>query len=204
MARIVSSATMSLDGFIAYEDDSVGALFDWFEAGDVEIPTATEGFALHLTPPSAEYWGRWTRSLGALVVGRRLFDVTSGWGGRHPLGVPVVVLTHRPPEDWSPPGAEDFTFVTTGVEDAVRRAAEIAGNGAVGDGVVGVAAGVVATQALAAGLLDSVAIDLAPVILGRGKPYFTDPDLATAVLSDPVEVVVAPRVTHLLYDVPRA
>jgi hypothetical protein len=53
----------------------------------------------HLTPQSAAYWRGWTERLGALVVGRRLFDLTDGWGGTHPLGVPVVVVTHQPRAD---------------------------------------------------------------------------------------------------------
>lgn len=193
MATVVSSATMSLDGFIARDDDSVGALFDWYSAGDVEVPSANPDVRFRLTPTSAEFWRAWTSQVGALVVGRRLFDITRGWGGRHPLGAPVVVLTHTPPEDWSPAGAEDFRFVTSGIREAIAAASEIAG-----DGVVAVAAGTVAGQALRAGLLDAVAIDLAPVVLGSGRRYFGDVAPGTSLLRDP-DVVVAPGVTHLVY-----
>jgi dihydrofolate reductase len=197
MARVISSATMSLDGFIAHPDDRIDGLFDWYDAGEVHVPTANPGVGFHLTPTSADHWRRFTAGVGALVVGRRLFDLTDGWGGRHPLGVPVVVLTHAAPSGWSPEGAEDFSFVTTGIRDAIARAAGIAG-----DRVVAVAAGTVAGQALDAGLLDAVAVDLAPVVLGTGKRYFGDRDLAGVALGDPT-VVPAHRVTHLQYEVLR-
>jgi len=197
MGKVIASATMSLDGFIALEDDSIGHLFDWYEAGDVEIENSGDLPPFHLTKESAEYWRSWTGDLGCLVVGRVLFDVTDGWKGRHPLGVPVVVLTHEPPVDWSYPGSEDFTFVTTGIRDAVQTAQRIAG-----DKNVGVAAGVVAEQALHAGLLDEVAIDLAPVFLSNGKRYFPTLDVET-VLGDPTTVIAAKKVTHLAYPVLR-
>jgi dihydrofolate reductase len=197
MGKVVSSATMSLDGFIAFEDNSIGHLFDWYEAGDVVIENAGDLPAFHLTQQSADYWREWLDRVGCLVVGRVLFDVTDGWHGRHPMDVPVVVLTHEPPTDWAYPGSEDFTFVTTGIEDAVATAQEIAG-----DKDVAVAAGVVAEQALRAGLLDQVEIDLAPVTLGHGKRYFADLDLET-VLGDPITVIPAAKVTHLLFPVLR-
>lgn len=197
MAKVISSATMSLDGFIALPDDGVGALFDWYDAGEIRLTSANPAIEFHLTAESARYWRRWTESLGAVVVGRRLFDITDGWGGCHPLGVPVVVLTHEPPTSWRPDGFERFHFVTTGVRDAIALATRIAG-----DHVVAVAAGTIAGQVLEAGLLDAVAIDLAPVVLGAGKRYFADLALPAAVLRDPT-VVAAPHVTHLLYDVVR-
>lgn len=187
LARVVSSA--SLDGFIAFRDDTVGPLFDWYQAGDVEVPTAMAGLTFSMTPTSAEYWRTWTEQLGALVVGRRLFDLTGGWGGTHPLGVPVVVLTDTPPADWAHPEAP-FEFVGD-VGAAVARAGEIAG-----DRTVGVAAGTVAGQCLEAGMLDAVAIDLVPVVLGEGRPYF---GAGAARLGDPTTVVQGERVTHLVF-----
>jgi dihydrofolate reductase len=190
MADVIASATVSLDGFIAYPDDSVGALFDWYDAGEVEVPSANPGITFRLTPQSAAHWRSFTGRLGALVVGRRLFDVTSGWGGVHPLGVPVVVVTSRPAQ--AP--ADSFEFVGD-VASAVRRAREIAG-----DRDVAVAAGTIAGQALTLGLLDQVAMDVAPVVLGAGKPYFAEVG-TTVVLGDPSVCVSAPRVTHLVFPV---
>ena len=74
----------------------------------------------------------------------------------------MVVLTHEPPTDWHYPGAENFSFVTEGIEAAVARAQQVAGGKD-----VGVAAGTIARQCLEAGLLDEVAVDLVPVVMGR-------------------------------------
>src|ERR1700709_380679 len=113
MGKVVSSASMSLDGFIAKGDNSIGRLFDWYENGDVDFPTATEGMTFRLSPLSADYWSAWVSGLGAIVCGRTLFDVTDGWGGRHTMDAPVVVVTHRTPEAWvqDHPGAP-FDFMT--------------------------------------------------------------------------------------------
>lgn len=193
MSRLVASASMSLDGYVAYDDDTVGPLFDWYQAGSA--PTDRTELTASMTAASAAHWREYLAGVRCLLVGRRLFDFTDGWQGRHPLEVPVVVLTHHPPTDWSYPGSEDFWFVTD-LDEALTRCREIAG-----DGDVGVAAGEVASQCLAAGVLDRVVIDLVPVVLGSGRPYFTNPDAATRLLGDPIAVVPSTRVTHLVYDV---
>ena len=196
MGMVYSSASMSLDGFIAYNDDNPGALFDWYQAGEIEVATAMDSVTFHLTAPSADYVRELVLRLGAIVVGRRLFDVTDGWVGRHPYDVPVVVMTHEPPTDWSYPGSKNFHFVTDGIEAAIRVARTIAG-----DRDVSVAAGEVATQALEAGLLDEVRIDLAPVVLGSGRPYFTGGETQT--LGEATTLIQTARVTHLVYPVLR-
>jgi dihydrofolate reductase len=192
---VVLVATMSLDGFIARPDDSVGPLFDWFSAGEVDVHAGDEERPFRTAPESAtwmrEQWGR-ARSG---VIGRRLFDHTNGWGGRPPAGESVVVLTHSVPTDWPHYGTAPFTFVTEGVEAAVTTA-----RGLAGDGDVTVTAGDVGGQALAAGLVDEVEIDLAPVVLGRGKRFF-GADAPEVVLGDPYLVVPSLRVTHLRYRV---
>ena len=129
MGKVVASTSMSLDGYIAKDDNTIGRLFDSFQTGEAEFPTATEGITFHLSPRNAEYWGRWVSQLGALVCGRTLFDFTDGWGGRHTVDVPVVVVTHQAPTGWveAHPGAP-FHFVTGGVEAAVAKAQEIAGD----------------------------------------------------------------------------
>jgi dihydrofolate reductase len=199
MGKVIASASMSLDGYIAKHDNTIGRLFDWFQNGDVEIPTATPEITLHLTPQSAEYWRRWTSQLGALVCGRTLFDFTDGWGGRHTMDVPVVVVTHQVPEDWvdAHPDAA-FTFVTDGVGTAVARAQEIAG-----DRVVAVTAGTIARQCLEAGLIDEVAVDLVPVVMGDGRPFFGATSVADIPLADPTVCVHGDRVTHLVFPVLR-
>jgi dihydrofolate reductase len=199
MGKVVASASMSLDGYIAKHDNTIGYLFDWLQGGDVEVRTATPGITLHLTPRSAEYWQGWTAQLGALVCGRTLFDFTDGWGGRHTIDVPVVVVTHEVPTTWvdAHPGAP-FSFVTEGVAAAVERARSIAG-----DRVVAVTAGTIARQCLELGLLDEVAVDLVPVVMGEGRPFFGTLSLGDVLLGDPTVCIPTDRVVHLLFPVLR-
>ena len=128
MGQVIANASMSLDGYIAKHDNTIGRLFDWLQNGEVEVRTIDDRITLHMSPTSAEHWGRWVDELGALVCGRTLFDFTDGWGGMHTIGVPVVVVTHQIPTDWveAHPDAP-FHFVTNGVEAAVAKAQEIAG-----------------------------------------------------------------------------
>src|SRR3954451_155128 len=200
MGRVIANASMSLDGYIAKHDNTIGRLFDWLQNGEVEIPTATPAITVHLTPQSAEHWRRWTAQLGALVCGRTLFDFTDGWGGRHTMDVPVVVVTHEAPADWisAHPDAS-LEFVTDGVEAAVARAQEIAG-----DRNVAVAAGTVARQCLELGLLDEIAIDLTPVVFGGGRPYFGDLSPGDIPLGEPTTCIPSDGVIHLVYPARRA
>lgn len=197
MGKVIANASMSLDGYIAKDDNTIGRLFDWLQNGDVAIPTPAEDITVHLSPPSAEHWNRWVSSIGALVCGRTLFDFTGGWRGRHTLDVPVVVVTHQVPTAWveAHPGAP-VHFVTDGVEAAVATAQEIAGNR-----IVAVTAGTIARQCLELGLLDEVAIDLVPVVMGRGRPFFGEMRLEDVALGDPTACVQGDRVTHLVFPV---
>jgi dihydrofolate reductase len=198
MGKVVSSAMTSLDGYIAKADNSIGRLFDCLNNGDVDVPTDTPGMTFHMTPQSARYWRAWMDAVGAIVVGRTLFDFTDGWGGRHPIDLPVVVVTHSVPTDWvtAHPDAP-FTFVTEGgVAAGVAAAQALAG-----DKDVDVAAGTMASQALALGLLDEISVDIAPVVMGRGKPYFGDLGIDPVLLDDPTTVIQGNRVLHLVYPV---
>ncbi len=199
MGPVVAQASMSLDGYIAKADNTIGRLFDWYQSGDVVVPTAEPGMTFHLTPDSAEYWREWTAGLGAIVCGRTLFDITDGWAGRHPLDAPVVVVTHRPPTEWvGKHQAAPFEFVTVGVAAAITRAQQIAG-----ERTVAVAAGTIAAQALALGLLDVVAIDLVPVVMGGGRPFFPGLSVEDVPLGDPEVCIPSERVTHLRMPVLR-
>jgi len=192
MGRVVMGATMSLDGFIADPSGGVGPLFDWYGNGDVEFTGADPDRVFRTTQASADYTrAEWAR-IRATVIGRRLFDLTNGWDGRPPVGEAVFVVTHRPPAGWDFPDAP-FTFVTDGVAGAVAQARAFAG-----EGDVSVSAGNVGGQALAAGLVDEVSVDLVPVVLGAGVRFFGDYAGATLLLDDP-EVVQGDRVTHLHY-----
>jgi dihydrofolate reductase len=186
-------ATVSVDGFIADDNDLPGPLFDWLTAGDVPLDdggvlTVSQASYDHTRP----YWDR----IGATVAGRHVFDLTDGWDGTPPSGVDhVVVVTHRPPpEGWDP--TAPFHFVD-GVGAAVARARELAG-----DRVVEVAAGDVGGQALAAGLVDEVRMDVVPVVLGSGKRFFGSVD-GQHLLEDPDVVIRGNRVLHLSYRVRR-
>jgi dihydrofolate reductase len=200
MGKVQAQAIMSLDGYIAKQDNTIGRLFDWLQNGEVALPTPAGDVEVHLSPPSAEYWRQWVSSLGVLVCGRTLFDVTNGWHGRHNLDMPVVVVTHRVPTDWidAHPDAP-FSFVTDGVQAAIARAQEIAG-----DRVVSVTGGTIAKQCLDLGLLDEVAVNLVPVVMGEGnRPFFGQLSSNDFLLGNPTVCVQGDRVIHLVFPVQR-
>jgi dihydrofolate reductase len=143
---------------------------------------------------SAAYLREAWANIPAGVIGRKLFDMTNGWNGRPPVGEHVVVVTHEPPRDWPFPDAP-FTFVTDGVPSAVAKAKALAG-----DKDVSVTAGSMAGQALAAGLVDELRVDLVPVVLGTGVRFFGDFAEPQLLLENPA-VVEGDRVTHLHYRV---
>jgi dihydrofolate reductase len=197
MGQVIASASMSLDGYIAKDDNTIGRLFDWLQNGPVEIPTVDDNITLHVSQPSAEYVKRWLDGLGALVCGRTLFDFTGGWGGTHTMDVPVVVVTHEIPTDWVEAHPEaPFHFVTDGVGAAVAKAQAIAAGR-----TVAVTAGTIARQCLELGLLDAVAVDLVPVVMGKGRPFFGELSLDDVPLGDPAVCIQGDRVTHLLFPV---
>ena len=193
MGKVLTHMTMSLDGFIADPADNPGELFDWYGAGDVSVPSGNENIVFEVDENSAEVLRGLTESPGALVAGRRLFDIADGWNDRHPAGAPVVVVTHSPPAD----AAERFprtTFVD-GVEPAIAKAKEIAG-----DKDVTIASPNVIKQALELGLVDEICIALVPVLFGEGIPYFSKLDRGHLMLEDPT-VVQGRRALHLRYPV---
>lgn len=199
MGKVMAGATMSLDGFIAGPNDTgFDLLFKWYNAGDVEVPfpDSTAGVPdSHVAPATADLMRKEMSGWGALVVGRHLYDFTKAWNGRHPLDVTTVVLTHEPPKD-RPLADENFVFVTEGIEAAVDKAKAIAG-----DKNVAVNGGQMARQALEAGLLDEIGVDLVPVILGEGKPLLADFKSKPVEFEGPILVVEGIGVTHLRYRV---
>lgn len=198
MGQVVSNLSMSLDGFIEDTDGSVEELFEWYSAGPVETETANADIPFSQSAEDAEHSQQAMRSLGALIAGRRLFDVADGWNGVHPTGVPVFVVTHRTPtpQEW-PHQDAPFTFVTDGVESAIGQAKAVAG-----DKDVVIASPNIAQQALDAGLLDVITVDLVPYLLGSGTPYFANLASAPVRLDDPT-IQRGSRVTHLSYRVLR-
>ena len=131
MARVVMQAVVSVDGYIAHPDDSVGPLFDWYGNGDVTVH-ANEQWSFQLSRASAEYVQPFWDEVGCTVIGRHLFDTTDGWAGVPAAGDELVVVTHRPlPEQWLA-RFPDAPFHTAGsVEAGIRLAKELAGDGTV-------------------------------------------------------------------------
>ena len=193
MGKVVMYSSVSVDGFIADEHDQPGPLFDWLTSGDVPLD---DSGALQVSQTSYDYARAYWDRIGVTIAGRHVFDLTDGWDGKPPSGIDhVVVVTRRPPpEGWDP--AAPFHFVD-GVEAAVARAQELAG-----DRLVEVAAGDVGGQALAAGLVDEVRMDVVPAVFGSGKRYFGSVD-AQHLLADPDVVIQGNRVLHLRYQVHR-
>ena len=194
MGKVASHMTMSPDGFIADPNDGVDELFGWYEAGTVTVPSADERWSFRVDERSAQMLREVLAATGALVCGRRLFDHTGGWGDRHPVGAPVVVVTHHPPKD-----AGRWTTITFAgsVDSGIAAARQIAG-----DKDVSIASASIAAQALDLGLVDEVAISLVPVLMGNGIPYFANLARAPHRFDDPV-IIPGSRVTHLRYAVRR-
>lgn len=195
MSIVTTSASVSLDGFVAGPGGTgFEHLFAWYDGGPHEFPSADPNISFRLAEADHAYLVAAMDRIGVLVVGRGVFDTTDGWSGRHPLDKPVVVLTHSVPETWVERYPEaPFTFVTTGIDDAVAAGRELAG------GLdVGLSAGTVASQALAAGLVDEVVLDLVPVLLGGGVRYFDDVGAVPRLLDGP-EITAGERVTHLRF-----
>lgn len=193
MSKVIAHMTMSLDGYIADPDDRCDELFDWYGNGDVEVRSHDPRWTFRVSQASAGWLRAALDAAGAMVCGRRLFDLTQGWGGNHPTGAELFVVTHRPVADWPHP----VTFVTDGVVSAVEQAKKAAGEKAVAAGGT-----TIVQQCLDAGLLDELQVNLAPVVLGAGIPLFANLSRKPVRLSDP-EVIEGRSVTHLRYQVLR-
>ena len=198
MATVVMHAVVSVDGFIADENDDVGPLFEWYFNGDVQIGgevVEERHAAFRVSQRSREYVSSLWGSIGATIQGRHLFDLTNGWEAEPPAGDHLVVVSHRPkPEGWHPEAdVPFFDDVAAAVEEAKARA---------GDRIVAVCAGNVGGQALALGLVDEVAMDVVPVVFGTGRRYFGPVD-SQHLLEDSSVVIQGDRVLHLRYRVRR-
>jgi dihydrofolate reductase len=195
MSKVLTHMTMSLDGYIAQPDDNPAELFDWYQAGDVSVPSGNENITFDVDEASAQVLRELTGNVGALVSGRRLFDVADGWNDAHPAGARVVVVTHRAPAN----AAERWpkTSFVDGVEAAIAKAREVAG-----DKDVTIASANITQQALDLGLVDEVCVSLVPVLFGEGVPYFAKLDRGHVLFEDPI-VVQGRRALHLRYPVRR-
>lgn len=199
MSSVGAGFSMSLDGYIAGPNDDVERLFSWMFSGQTAMPISTgdQDMELKLSQASLEQLQESYASIGAIVSGRRMFDVAGAWGGKHPMNVPVVVLTHNIPQEWVEQTDSPFHFVTSGVEEAVELARELAKGKRIGVGGADLT-----RQCLKAGLLDTIHIDLVPVILGGGVRLFESIGI------EPIElkleqITAATDVTHLTFQVLR-
>ena len=199
VAGVVVDISMSLDGFVAGPDDGLGRglgqggepIHNWVMGG---AWTYDEGTPFQATGVDREVMDQVFSAAGAVIVGRRMYDVVDGWGDESPFDLPVFVVTSRP----HPPrtvGATSYTFVTDGIQAALRQAQDAAG-----DKTVSVGGGArVVQQFLAAGLVDEMQIHVAPVLLGGGKRLFehfggTMPRL------EQLRVRESPHATHIRYQ----
>jgi dihydrofolate reductase len=197
MSKVISAHAVSVDGFITGRRPGPGrglgdgsVLFDWYGNGDTPS-RLFDGF--RMSQPSARVFDDLAGRIGAVVAGRNTFDDSGQFGGNgpHPTAR-LFIVSHRPVQDLG----ERQTLVTTGIEDAIAAAREAA------DGKdVGLMGGGVLTAALEAGLVDEFVLHQVPVLLGAGRPFFQElPDHVRLRL---LEVVPAPGVTHLHYEVVR-
>ena len=194
--------TISLDGFLAGADQSleeplgVGGerLHQWMFPGD-------DGALLEGDAASREHLAK---QRGAYVMGRNMFGPDRGewagsdwrgwWGDEPPYHAPVFVLTHHERAPVEMAGGTTFHFVTGGFDTAYAAAVQAAG-----DEEILIAGGAsTIRQALAAGVLDEIVLDVSPVLLGAGERLL---DGVTAPGLTPVEVIGSPRATHIRYRV---
>ncbi|MEV4089338.1 dihydrofolate reductase family protein [Nonomuraea fuscirosea] len=197
MSKVISAHAVSVDGYITGRDPRLGhglgdggTLFDWYFDGDTP---SREFDGFKLSQPSARFFDAASARLGAIVAGRDTYEHSDRFGGGSPHPrVPLFVLSHRP----APELGERQTLVTTGVEDAIAAVRQAAGGKD-----VGLMGGGLLTEALKAGLVDEVILHQVPILLGGGRPFFRS--LPEHVRLRPLEVVQAPGVTHLRYEVTR-
>jgi dihydrofolate reductase len=189
--------SMSLDGFVAGPDQSLDnplgiggkRVHEWHfdPMHEADIPMRDS-----LLAPK-----------GAYVMGRNMFGPVRGqwdgdwdgwWGEEPPYHAPVFVLTHHAREPIEMKGGTTFFFVTDGFDAAFAAAREAAG-----DAEIDIAGGAsTVRQALLAGVIDELVLDIAPVLLGSGESIFEGVgDLAL----EPIEVVHSPFATHVRYRV---
>jgi dihydrofolate reductase len=202
MGKVTVDMSMSLDGFIAGPNDSVERplgeggerLHEWVY--DLASWRERHGLTGGKTDSDAEVLDESLKNTGAVVVGKRMFDVANGWGDNPPFHVPVFVLTHDAREKLVKEGGTTFTFVTDGIQSALEQAKAAAGDK---DVSVGGGANII-QQYLSAGLLDEIQIHLVPVLLGDGRRLFEHTGTGQIEL-ERTRVIESPGVTHLRFRV---
>ncbi len=191
---------MSLDGFITGPDDNAEnpagtngmRLMNWLEGGD--DPDAEGVDAFRPKHPNSRRVFDEAMATGAVITGKRTGDFAGYWGGDHHNGVPIFVPTHRPPADNPYPRVH---YVTDGIASCVEQAKRAAG-----DKDVMMHGAYTGQEALKAGVLDLIDIQLRPVLLGQGRPLFAGLPSEHIEL-DLVRTLEDPGVLHLRYAVRR-
>jgi len=200
MSKVVGGITMSLDGYVTGPNDRLGAglgdggerLHHWVFGGPWTYDEEPRG---EPAPVDRSYLDEVFGSGGAWIVGRTMHDVVDGWGEDPGFGVPVFVVTHRPRETVVK-GDTTFEFVTGGIEDALARAREAAGD----KNVIVMGGAHLLRQFLESGLVDELTITVAPVLLGSGKRLF-DGISRSDIVFERTGVVESPFATHLRYRI---
>ena len=201
MGKVTFNMTMSLDGFVAGPNDGpengLGdggeGLFTWYFSGDTEVFMSEGVPPLKVSKQSAELMKEAFSNYGAGVWGRRTFDIAHAWGG-NPPGSPAFIVTHNVPQEWGKEGSP-FIFVTDGVESAIHQAKKVAG-----DKDVVICTPSILQQALKAGLVDEIHVDIAPILIGDGVSLFDR--LSTGPINlECIQNVQTPHVTHLGFRV---
>ncbi|NJC73497.1 dihydrofolate reductase [Planosporangium thailandense] len=199
MGNVVVGLAVSVDGYIAGPEDGPtaplgeggAALFEWYTDGDTP---SRHHPRFRMARQSAAVFDAIVDPVGAVVTGRRTYDITGGWGGDSPVpGRPLFILTHHVPRPL-PETTVPHTFVTDGVASAIAQA-----RAAAGDRDVSLAGAQAVQQAIRAGLLDELHLAVVPVLLGGGVRLFDH--LGGPVRLEKIRVVDAPSVTHLSYRV---
>ena len=193
MGKVMTGQTMSLDGFIAGENDDVGHLFKWYSAGDTPLPIGGTDRVFKVSQASADLLLSTWATFGAMVTGRRDFDVSGAWGGKALMDLPMFIVTHQPPQEWVYEGSP-FTFVTDGVASAIAQAKQAAG-----DKNVALGGSTIIQQCLKLGLLDEIHVDLVPVILGKGIRLFDA--IETPITLEKTNHIEGIGVTHMTFRV---
>jgi dihydrofolate reductase len=199
MSKVNCDMAMSLDGFVAGPNQSLENPFGEGAGETLTRWMLEEPEAHAAVMPSIT-------AAGAFIMGRNMFSPGRGawdmewngwWGEEPPYHAPVFVLTHHPREPLAMKGGTTFTFVTDGIEAALDRAREAAG-----DRDVAIAGGArTVNQYLAAGLIDELRMHVAPVILGRGERLFDN--VGNIALEQIRDASGTGLVTHLTYRVIR-
>lgn len=197
MTHVTADQAISLDGFTAGPNQSLDEPLG--EGGELLHTWMFEAAEDHATEREA------ILEASAFVMGRNMFagpgewDPTwrGWWGEEPPYHGPVFVVTHHQRDDLPMDGGTTFHFVTDGIESALDRAREAAG-----DGSVSIAGGAeTLRQYLAAGLVDELRLHVAPILLGAGERLF---DGLAGVMFEPTGARHHPMASHLIYKVGRA